>query len=128
MRIIEKRFLRGPNLYSPTPCLMAVVDAAAAEAAPGAVASLPARLVALLPELSPEASARLAALTCAADAVEPVVMELQRLAGAPAAFSQTLEVARKEHARRAVCGYRTEQVARAALDTALDLINALQAG
>ena len=128
MRIIEKRFLRGPNLYSAAPCLMAVIDAAGAEAAPGAVAALPARLVALLPDLSPEASARLALLTCAADAVEPVVMELQRLAGAPADFSQTLEVARNEGARRAVCGYRTEQVAGAALNVALDLIEALQAG
>jgi len=26
MRIIEKRFLRGPNLYSAAPCLMAVID------------------------------------------------------------------------------------------------------
>ena len=123
MRIIEKRFLRGPNLYSAAPCLMAVIDTAGLEAAPGLVA----RLVALLPDLSPEASARLAALTCAADAVEPVVMELQRLAGAPAAFSQTLDVARNPHARRAVCGYRTEQVAGAALNVALDLIEALQA-
>jgi len=124
MRIIEKRFLRGPNLYSAAPCLMAVIDSAGAEPAPGLVA----RLVALLPELSPEASARLAALGCAADAVEPVVMELQRLAGAPAAFSQTLDVARNANARRAVCGYRTEQLARAALDVALDLIGSLQAG
>ncbi len=124
MRIIEKRFLRGPNLYSAAPCLMAVIDTAGAEAAPGLVA----RLVALLPDLSPEASARLALLTCAADAVEPVVMELQRLAGAPADFSQTLEVARNQGARRAVCGYRTEQVAGAALNVALDLIEALQAG
>ncbi|MEW6371522.1 MAG: cyanophycin synthetase [Pseudomonadota bacterium] len=122
MRIIEKRFLRGPNLYSAAPCLMAVIDTAGAEAAPGLVA----RLVALLPEMAPEASARLAALHCAADALEPVVMELQRLAGAPAAFSQTLEVARKPHARRAVCGYRTEQVAGQALGVALDLIAALQ--
>jgi len=124
MRITEKRFLRGPNLYHAAPCLMAVIDTAGAEAAPGMVA----RLVALLPELSPEASARLAGLGCAADAVEPVVMELQRLAGAPAAFSQTLAVARNEHARRVVCGYRTEQVAGAALRVALDLIEALQAG
>ena len=123
MRILEKRFLRGPNLYSAAPCLMAVIDTAGLEAAPGLVA----RLVALLPDLSPEASARLAALTCAADAVEPVVMELQRLAGAPADFSQTLDVARKDTARRAVCGYRTEQVAGAALNVAIDLIEALQA-
>ncbi|WP_313706301.1 cyanophycin synthetase [Massilia sp.] len=124
MRIIEKRFLRGPNLYSATPCLMAVVDSAGAEPAPG----LASRLVALLPGLSPEASARLAALASPADAVEAVVMELQRLAGAPGAFSQTMEVPRKPGARRAVCGYRTEQVAGQALGVALDLVAALQRG
>ena len=124
MRITEKRFLRGPNLYSPTPCLMAVVDAAGLEIAPG----FGARLLALLPELAPEVSARMASLACLADAVEPVVMELQRLAGAPAGFSQTLDVARKLDARRAVCGYRTEQVARQALDVAMTMLRALAAG
>ncbi|WP_229508044.1 hypothetical protein [Massilia sp. Dwa41.01b] len=56
-------------------------------------------------------SARLANLACAVDAVEPVVMELQRLAGAAGDFSTTIDIPRKPHARRAVCGYRTEQVA-----------------
>ena len=27
MRITEQRFLRGPNLYAATPCLLAVVNA-----------------------------------------------------------------------------------------------------
>jgi cyanophycin synthetase len=63
-----------------------------------------------------------------ADAVAPVVMELQRLAGAPAGFSQTLDVARKPDARRAVCGYRTEQVARQALEVTQAMIRALAAG
>ena len=124
MRIIEQRFLRGPNLFASTPCLMAVVDAAGIAPAPG----FGARLLALLPELSPEVAARLAGLACVADAVEPVVMELQRLAGAPAAFSQTLAVARKPDARRAVCGYRTEQVARQAFELARDLLRALARG
>ncbi len=124
MRIIDQRFLRGPNLYASTPCLMAVVDAAGMEPAPG----FGARVLALLPELSPEVSARLAGLVCVADAVEPVVMELQRLAGAPAGFSQTLAVARKPAARRAVCGYRTEQVARQAFEVARDMIRALARG
>jgi cyanophycin synthetase len=124
MRIIEQRFLRGPNLFSATPCLMAVIDCAGFETTPG----FGARLLALLPELPPEASARMAGLSNAAAAIEPVVMELQRLAGAPADFSQTLEVPRKPGACRAVCAYRTEQVARQAFDTALDLVRALARG
>jgi len=124
MRIIEQRFLRGPNLFSAAPCLMAVIDGAGFEATPG----FGARLLALLPELTPEVSARLAGLTNAAEAIEPVVMELQRLAGAPADFSQTLDVPRKPDARRAVCGYRTEQVARAAFETAIDLARAVARG
>jgi cyanophycin synthetase len=123
MRILEKRFLRGPNLFSATPCLMAVLDTAEAPT-PG----LGARLVALLPGLGPESAARIAGLECLADAVEPVVMELQRLAGAPADFSQTLEVARKPGVRRAVCGYRTEQVAGQALELAIGMIETLVRG
>ena len=124
MRIIEQRFLRGPNLFAAAPCLMAVVDAAGVNPAPG----FGARLLDLLPGLPPEAAARVGSLACVADAVEPVVMELQRLAGAAAEFSQTLAVARTPNARRAVCGYRTEQVARQAFDVARHLIRALAAG
>ena len=123
MRIIDKRFLRGPNLFSAAPCLMAVVDAAGSAPAPG----FGARLLALLPGLAPEV-ARLAGLDCVAAAVEPVVMELQRLAGAPAEFSQTLDLANTPTARRAVCGYRTEQVAGQALDVTMALLKAVAQG
>ncbi|KQQ97508.1 cyanophycin synthetase [Massilia sp. Leaf139] len=124
MRIIEQRFLRGPNLFSAAPCLMAVVDSNGLALAPG----FGARLLALLPGLPLDVAARLSQITLAAEAVEPVVMELQRLAGAPADFSQTLELPRKPEARRAVCGYRTEQVARQALDHAMAMIKALAKG
>jgi len=121
MRIIEQRLLRGPNLYAATPCLLAVIDAAAAELLPG----LGARLLAMLPGMPPEASARLSDCNSAADALEPVVMELQRLAGAPAAFGQTLVPGSAPERVRVVCGYVTEQVAVAALGTARALFEAL---
>ncbi|WP_229425019.1 hypothetical protein [Massilia sp. Se16.2.3] len=124
MRTIEKRFLRGPNLYSAAPCLMAVIDTEGVAVAPHPGS----RLVALLPGLAPQVSARLANLACAVDAVEPVVMELQRLAGAAGDFSTTIDIPRKPHARRAVCGYRTEQVAGQAPDVALEMIAALGRG
>jgi len=119
MKIIEKRLLRGPNLYAGSPCLMAVIDDAGAKA-PGFAA----RLFKLLPELPPDAAVRLADDALLVEAVEPVVMELQRLAGAPGAFGATLAVAGAPRRRRVVCGYATEQVAAQALGVALDLVDA----
>ncbi|QOY92393.1 cyanophycin synthetase [Massilia sp. UMI-21] len=119
MKIKEKRLLRGPNLYAASPCLMALIDDGAAKA-PGFAA----RLFALLPELTPDAAVRLADDALLVEAVEPVVMELQRLAGAPGDFGVTLAVAGAPRSRRVVCGYATEQVAEAALRVALDLVHA----
>jgi len=124
MRIIEQRLLRGPNLYADTPCLLAVVDGAQPELLPG----LGARLLALLPAMPREASARLSDCNSALDALEPVVMELQRLAGSAGAFSRTVSAPAAAAAPdrvRVVCGYATEQVAVAALATARALFEAI---
>jgi cyanophycin synthetase len=126
MRIIEQRFLRGPSLYAATPCLTAVVDTAQSSPAEH-VAALGARLLALLPGMSPEAAARLSPCASPADALEPVTMELQRLAGAPGAFSQTIADPARPERLRVVCGYALEQVAGAALRTARELIGTLLA-
>jgi len=120
MRIIEQRFLRGPNLYAATPCLLAVIDGTGTELLPG----LGARLLALLPDMPREASARLSDCNSPAYALEPVLMELQRLAGAPGVFSQTLVAPATPDRVRVVCGYTTEQVAKAALETARALFEA----
>jgi cyanophycin synthetase len=119
MKIKEKRLLRGPNLYGASPCLMALIDDASGKA-PGFAA----RLFALLPALPPDAGARLADDAMPVEAVEPVLMELQRLAGAPAGFGATFLVAGAARSRRVVCGYSIEQVADAALRTAIELIHA----
>jgi cyanophycin synthetase len=122
MKIAEQRFLRGPNLYAATPCLLVVVDTAA-QPEPG-LAGLGARLLALLPGIAPEAAARLSDCQAAHDALEPVLMELQRLAGAPGDASHVLAEASRPGRVRIVCGYAIEQVARAALETARSLIDA----
>ena len=119
MKIREKRMLRGPNLYAASPCLMAVIDDGFTKA-PGFAA----RLFELLPALPPDAAVRLADDALLVEAIEPVVMELQRLAGAPGSFGATLAVAGAPRTRRVVCGYQTEQVAEAALRVALDLVHA----
>jgi cyanophycin synthetase len=124
MRITEQRLLRGPNLFAATPCLLAVVDSAGAALLPG----LGARLLALLPGMPRAAAARLSDCNSALDALEPVVMEFQRLAGAPGTFSSTVMPGATAAAAgrvRVVCGYATEQVALAALSTAHALFDAL---
>jgi len=126
MRIIEQRFLRGPSLYAATPCLLAVADSAQADPAEHP-AGLGARLLARLPGMPPEAAARLSDCASPAEALEPVTMELQRLAGAPGAFSRTIIDAASPERLRVVCGYALEQVAAAALRTARALVGALLA-
>ncbi|WP_020652332.1 cyanophycin synthetase [Massilia niastensis] len=123
MKIKEKRVLRGPNLYAASPCLMAVVDHGGAKA-PG----LTARLLGLLPALSPASAVRLADDVLPVDALEAVVMELQRLAGAPGATSTTVQLPAHPQRRRVVCGYAIEQVAEQALHTGIDLLDALASG
>jgi cyanophycin synthetase len=120
MRIIEQRFLRGPNLYAATPCITAVVELTQDQ-----FAGLGARLLARLPGMSPEASARLSDCCSPADALEPVTMELQRLAGAAGSFSQSIASPSRPEQLRVVCGYTIEQVAGEALRTARALIEAV---
>jgi cyanophycin synthetase len=120
MNIAEQRFLRGPSLYAATPCLLAVLDIAGQHNAAG----LGARLLALLPAMSAEAAARLSDCQAEHEALEPVVMELQRLAGAPGTFGMTKPDPARPAAVRVVCGYSIEQVAGLALRTAAALIAA----
>ena len=120
MRIKEKRLLRGPNLYAANPCLMALVDNVGAKGR-----GFSARLLELLPALPREAAARLADDALLVDALEPVVMELQRLAGAPGEHGATLPVAGQPERRRVVCGYAIEQVAEESLRTAIALLDAM---
>ncbi|MCD2516613.1 cyanophycin synthetase [Massilia sp. G4R7] len=119
MKLTEKRLLRGPNLYADTPCLMAVVEDGAVKT-PGFAA----RLFALLPGLAPDAAVRLADEAMLVEALEPVVMELQRLAGAAGSGGATLAVLGEPRVRRVVCGYAIEQVAEEALRTGLALVRA----
>ncbi|OON63133.1 cyanophycin synthetase [Massilia sp. KIM] len=123
MRIKEKRVLRGPNLYADSPCVMAVVENPGPKA-PGFAA----RLLELLPALPAEAAVRLAEDALLVDALEPVAMELQRLAGAPGACSATLPVTGEPARRRVVCGYATQQVAEEALNAAIALLAGVAAG
>ena len=122
LKVLEKRFLRGPNLHSASPCLMFLL-----EGAPAMSGDIRGTLLALLPALSAPSGAQVDG-TLLLEWVDPVVMELQRLAGAPGPFSRTLPVPARPWARRVVCSYAIEQVAGAALAAALDLLDALARG
>lgn len=100
MRIIERRFLRGPNLYARTPCLLAVIEVDAG--APGGLA--------------------------AAYHLQRSVEELNLLAGAPGQFGCVRAVRGDGRRFRVVCGYANEEVAAEALDIALDHVNHVRAG
>ncbi len=124
MKVKVKRVLRGPNLYAATPCLLAVISDDDACLTPG----FGVRVLALLPGMPPEAAAGLADQARPADAIAPVTMELQRLAGAPAELAMTLPVAGHVALRQVVCGYAIEQVAVAAFGAALELVRELARG
>jgi cyanophycin synthetase len=128
MKVIEKRLLRGPNIYATTPCLMALVDSSGGAGhvtRPARARGFAARLLALLPRLPAAAAVRLTDDALPVDALEPVIMELQRLAGAPAGHAATLPVAGSPTRRRVVCGYAIEQVASEALRAATRLLDAM---
>ena len=128
MIIAETRFLRGPNLYAATPCLLALVDAGKADdptALPDEVPGLGARLAALLPDTPPDASTRLPDARGPLDALAPLAMALQRAAGVPGPFHRTLVDPAHPKRARVVLGHEVEQVAEAALRAALGLIAAL---
>ncbi|MFC5458552.1 cyanophycin synthetase [Massilia niabensis] len=120
LKIHEKRFLRGPNLHAVTPCLMVFL-----EGGPAMTEDIRARLPAMLPGLRAPSGLHACDGTLLLEWLEPVVMELQRLAGAPGQSSRTLMVPGCPDARRIICGYAFEQVAGAALTAALDLLGAL---
>jgi UDP-N-acetylmuramyl tripeptide synthase len=140
MRVVEQRFLRGPNLYAMQPCLMTVLDTDNAAGLSGVVpvSELHVRLVRLLPGLEehvsgaqsravlrrlregrPVSSAHVAAL---------VQRELQRLAGAAPSFDRVRPVRAVPGRYRLVSGYGREALAEGALRLALTLLAALTEG
>lgn len=136
MRIVEQRFLRGPNLYGKVPCLMTILD-------PGTLLDTPvqalragqARLAGLLPELESHAADTLtgAMLRCLRDGdpagwVYVLVMvqrELQRLAGAARQFDFVHLLPGSPVRYRLVSGYASEALAADALVAAIALVSAI---
>lgn len=123
MKLLELRFLRGPNRYARQPCCLAVVDLGdLAGLSPQAVPGLPGRLR----EFGPGRIARPG--DSAAHLLAQVMRALQSLAGCPAGFSTVRQDAALPRHYRVACGYRLEAVADLAMRQALALVQALLRG
>ena len=138
MRILEQRFLRGPNLHADTPCLLSVLDL---EALYGVSSKdLPGfsdALLRLLPSLQGYTlptgqlggfGQRLREGTYMARVVEQVTLDLQCQAGAPASYGRTRPVTGHPGQFRVVCAYQLENVVAPAFRLAVELVVALSRG
>ncbi|QJE02433.1 cyanophycin synthetase [Massilia forsythiae] len=138
MRILEQRFLRGPNIHADTPCLLSVLDledlyGVSTRELPQFTEALLDLLPLLADYLVPTGqpggfAQRLREGTYLARVVEHVTLGLQCLAGAPASFGRTRPVAGVPGQYRVVCAYGLEKVAQPAFALAVEIVDALAHG
>ncbi|MDQ1924818.1 cyanophycin synthetase [Massilia pseudoviolaceinigra] len=123
MTILRQRFLRGPNLFADTPCMLTLVDLGPlANVVPAAIAGLHERLTALLPSLR---DYRDPADGDLGDLLEHLTLELQSLAGSEVGSLERRDVRKGQGQCRVVCSYQFERVATQAFDLALRVVDAL---
>ncbi|MDQ2823801.1 MAG: cyanophycin synthetase [Pseudomonadota bacterium] len=138
MRILEQRFLRGPNLHAESPCLLSVLDLESLYGV--ASTSLPGfsdALLNLLPSLEGYTlptgqlggfGQRLREGTYMARVVEQLTLGLQSQAGAPATYGRTRPVTGHPGQFRVVCAYQLENVVAPAFRLAVEIVEALSQG
>lgn len=138
MKLLEKRLLRGPNLYTRQSCIWAVIDLEELDRVSSA--DLPGftdRLCALLPSLQRHRCSvgaeggfiqRLVDGTYMGHIIEHVALELQCLAGSDAGFGRTRAIKGRERCYSIVCVYRIEALIGPALDAAVTLVGATVRG
>jgi len=138
VRILEQRFLRGPNLHADAPCLLSVLDlqslyGVSSKDLPGFSSAL----LALMPSLEGYAlptgqlggfGQRLREGTYLARVVEQVTLDLQCQAGVPASYGRTRPVTGHPGQFRVVCAYQLENVVAPAFRIAVELVVALSRG
>ncbi|HEY1042417.1 MAG TPA: cyanophycin synthetase [Telluria sp.] len=138
MKIVEQRFLRGPNLYARKPCMLAIIDLQSLhDVASSHIEGFTDRLVAMVPSLYEHRCSvghaggfieRLREGTYMAHIAEHLTLELQCLVGNEVGYGRAREVRGKPGLYRVVCAYKSEKVVAMAFDIALALIEALAAG
>ncbi len=137
IRLIERRFLRGPNVHLAQPCLQAIVESDAPALEPEARDAFADRLLALLPGLqdhrglSAHKGGFIESLRAGgelATALAHVLLELQCAAGAELRFCRVQPLRANGHLRhRIATSYATETVAERALELALEIVRRVAA-
>ena len=123
MKLLEVRFLRGPNRYARQPCLMAVI-----ELEPGVPAApVPAAAASLLATLSGPAQAR-DSVASPAHLVAALAQSLQRACGCTTGFRTVAQEHGSPHRYRLALGYRIEALAESALEQSMQLAARLLEG
>ena len=138
MKLIEKRLLRGPNIYTRQSCIKVVIDLEDLDDVSSAdLPGFTERLYALLPSLeghrcSPGVPGgflqRLREGTYMAHIIEHVTLELQCLAGSDAGFGRARTVRGKPRCYTIVCAYKTEALIVPALETAMAVVTGVVKG
>jgi cyanophycin synthetase len=138
MKTLTQRFLRGPNLYLDTPCLLAIVDLQDLEhATTRTVPEFTERLCRLVPSLTEHRCTRgirggfverMREGTDFAHVLEHLTIELQCLAGSDVGFGFEREIRNRPRQYKVVCSYQFERVASEALALAIGVIDALAHG
>ena len=138
MKLIEKRLLRGPNIYTRQSCIKVVIDLEELDEVSSAdMPGFTNRLCALLPSLDSHRCSlgvpggfiqRLRDGTYMAHIIEHVTLELQCLAGSDAGFGRARMVRGKPRCYTIVCAYRTEALISPALETAMAIVGAVARG
>ncbi|HET9642844.1 MAG TPA: cyanophycin synthetase [Burkholderiaceae bacterium] len=134
MKIVETRFLRGPNLHARKPCMLAVIDLQELdEIGSHEIEEFTDRLLAMLPTLHEHHCSpgypggfveRLREGTYMGHITEHVMLELQSLAGPEVRFGKTRMIRGRPRHYRIVAGYRYEGLAEQALTHAVEIVHA----
>lgn len=138
MKLLEKRLLRGPNIYTRQSCIKVIIDLEDLdEVSSKDLPGFTDRLCALLPSLEGHRCSlgvrggfiqRLREGTYMAHIIEHVTLELQCLAGSSAGFGRARMVRGKPRCYTIVCAYKTEALIVSALETAMALVASVARG
>ncbi|MEX0707304.1 MAG: cyanophycin synthetase [Woeseia sp.] len=138
MKVVERRVLRGPNIYAARPVYLAVVDLEALDdVASNAIPGFIEALLAAVPTLHKHRCSpgyvggfveRLHRGTYMAHIVEHLALELQCLAGMPVGFGKARMVAGRPRHYRVLFAYVSERAAEAALNLAIEYVTAFAVG
>ncbi|MHC5542272.1 cyanophycin synthetase family protein, partial [Singulisphaera rosea] len=132
MQFLKVLALRGPNMWANFPVLEAWVDLGALKDSPST--SIPGfndRLMSWLPTMIEHRCSegvrggffqRLREGTYPAHVLEHVTLELQELLGMPVKYGRARELKEDSSVYKVVVQYRVEEVARACLETARELV------